>query len=208
MKTEIYNIDNAKVGEMELPDRIFGVKWNPDLVNQALSAQNANSRQTIAHAKSRSEVRGGGKKPWRQKGTGRARHGSTRSPIWVGGGVSFGPDKERIFSKKINKKMKRLAIFSVLSRKAKDGELRVVDSFKMESQKTSDFAKAIKNLVDLRSKNLFIASKESGAISRPAANIKKIRSIGSRSVNVRDLLDNKKIFLEKEAVAEIDNNFK
>jgi large subunit ribosomal protein L4 len=208
MKADVYNIENTKVETVELPDRIFGVKWNPSLVNQALVAQKANSRIAIAHAKDRGEVRGGGKKPWKQKGTGRARHGSTRSPIWKGGGVTFGPNNEKIFAKKINKKMKRLAIFGVLSRKMKDGELKIVDSFKMEKAKTSGWAKAVKNLVDLRSKNLLIASSASREIHRPTANIKKIRAIGSLSLNVYDLLDNKNIFMEKSAIGEIENNFK
>ena len=103
MKTELYNQNAEVIGEAELPDRIFGVKMNPDLVHQVLVAQMANSRQVIAHTKGRGEVRGGGKKPWRQKGTGRARHASIRSPIWKGGGVAFGPTKERNFEKKRNK---------------------------------------------------------------------------------------------------------
>ena len=116
MKINIYNLKKEKAGEIELSDRIFGVKWNADLVHQALNTQLANRRQPWAHAKDRAEVSGGGKKPWKQKGTGRARHGSIRSPLWIGGGATFGPSKERNFAKKINIKMKRLAIFSVLSR--------------------------------------------------------------------------------------------
>ena len=104
MKTDIFNQQNNKVDIIDLPERIFGVKWNPDLVHQALMAQLANRRQPSAHVKDRSEVSGGGKKPWKQKGTGRARHGSNRSPIWKGGGVTHGPTKEKNFTKKINKK--------------------------------------------------------------------------------------------------------
>src|ERR1700691_279808 len=102
MKTSLYNLKNEIVGQTELPDRIFGAKWSPTLVKQVLEAQSANKRSPWAHAKDRSEVRGGGRKPWRQKGTGRARHGSTRSPLWVGGGKSHGPRNERDYTQKVN----------------------------------------------------------------------------------------------------------
>ncbi len=208
MKIDVYNIENNKVGEMELSDRIFGVKWNPDLVNQALTAQLANSRMPIAHAKDRSEVRGGGKKPWRQKGTGRARHGSIRSPLWKGGGVTFGPSKDRVFFKKINKKMKRLAIFSVLSKKMLEKELKIIDSFKTEAAKTKDWNKILKTLADLRSKNLLLVANINKNIHNLTANIKNIQSISPLSLNIYDLLANKNVFLEKEAVMEIEKHFK
>jgi len=143
MKAELYD-NSAKVkGDIDLPDRVFAAKWNPDLVKQALDAQLANSREPLAHAKGRGEVRGGGKKPWRQKGTGRARHGSIRSPIWRGGGVAHGPTNEKIFAVKINKKMKQAAIFSALSKKLADGELKVVESLAISEPKTKLAAKAI-----------------------------------------------------------------
>ena len=128
MKADVYNLKNEVVGTMELPAEVFGTKWNATLVQQVLEAQLANARQPWAHVKDRSEVRGGGKKPWRQKGTGRARHGSTRSPIWVGGGKAHGPRNDKDYSQKVNKKMKRVALFSVLSKKAKDGEVKVFDT--------------------------------------------------------------------------------
>jgi len=123
----VYNQQGEKVGQVDLPAELFGVPLNRDLVHQVVVTQMANSRQVLAHTKDRSEVRGGGAKPWRQKGTGRARHGSIRSPIWVGGGVAFGPTKERVFAKKINKKMKRQALFMVLSSKVKDKEIVLLD---------------------------------------------------------------------------------
>jgi len=208
MKTEVYDIENKKVGEMELPERIFNTEWNPDLVKQALTAQTANSREVVAHAKGRGEVRGGGKKPWRQKGTGRARHGSIRSPLWKGGGATFGPTKERIFSKKINKKMKQSAIFSVLSKKLSENELKVVESFKAEASKTKDWHKILKGLVDLRSRSLLVVAPGNKNINGLTANIKNIQSISPLSLNVYDLLKNKNIFLEKEAVSEIEKHFK
>src|SRR5581483_12233223 len=125
MKTDLYNLRNEKVGTAELPDAVFGARWNAAVVKQVLDAQLANRRRPWAHTKDRSDVQGGGKKPWRQKGTGRARHGSIRSPLWVGGGVSHGPRNERDYSQKVNKKMKRAALFVALSRKMKDDEIKV-----------------------------------------------------------------------------------
>ncbi|MBI3638443.1 50S ribosomal protein L4, partial [Candidatus Wolfebacteria bacterium] len=139
MKVDVFDKQNNKVGTIDLPDGIFAVKWNPNLVHQALMAQLSNSRQNLAHAKGRGEVRGGGKKPWKQKGTGRARHGSIRSPLWRGGGATFGPTKEENFKRKINKKMRRLAVLSVLSRKFKENELKVVDNFETGDLKTKGF---------------------------------------------------------------------
>src|SRR5258708_29946620 len=121
MQTDLYNLKNEKIGTIDLPDKIFAAKWNAVLVKQVLDAQAANRRVPWAHAKFRGEVRGGGRKPWRQKGTGRARHGSTRSPLWVGGGKAHGPRNERDYSQKVNKKMKRGALFAALSRKVKEG---------------------------------------------------------------------------------------
>src|SRR3989344_1678996 len=120
METNIYNQEGKEVGKVSLPTAVFGVKWNPDLVHQAVVAMEANARTPVAHTKSRADVRGGGRKPWKQKGTGRARHGSTRSPIWVGGGVAHGPTNEKIFAKKINKKMRTKALYTVLSQKLRD----------------------------------------------------------------------------------------
>ena len=141
MKADIYNLNNEVVGTMELPVGVFGTKWNATLVQQVLEAQIANARPPWAHVKDRSEVRGGGKKPWRQKGTGRARHGSTRSPIWVGGGKAHGPRNDKDYSQKVNKKMKRVALFSVLSKKAKDGELKVFDTLVLDAPKTKNVAR-------------------------------------------------------------------
>lgn len=191
---------------MDLPDKIFGIKWNPALVHQALLVQLANRRQILAHAKDRSEVRGGGKKPWRQKGTGRARHGSIRSPIWKGGGATHGPLKERVFAKKINKKMNRLAIFSVLSKKLKDGELKMIDKFDTALNKTKEWNKILKNIIDLRSKTLLIPA-ASNNIHRLIANIKNIDAISAKSLNVYDLLKYKNVILEKEAVEEIEKHY-
>ena len=187
-----------------MPDRIFAVKWNPDLVSQALNAQLANARESLAHAKGRGEVSGGGKKPWRQKGTGRARHGSIRSPIWRGGGVAHGPSKDKIFAVKINKKMKQAAIFSVLSKKLSEGELKVVESLAVSEPKTKLAAK----MIGVFSKSaLVIPSSENKNIYRASANIPKIKSLGAESLNVYDLLCYKNVLLEKGAVELIDKHY-
>jgi len=206
MKVDVFNQKNEKVDTIELPDRIFNIRWNPDLVHQALVAQLANQRVAWAHAKGRAEVRGGGRKPWRQKGTGRARHGSIRSPLWKGGGVTFGPTKEKKFTKKINKKMKRLAIFSILSKKIKDNELKVIDEFKTDIKKTKEWGEILKNILDLRSKTLLIPSVANN-IHRAIANIRNVEAINAKSLNVFDLLKAKNIILEKKAIDEIEKHY-
>ncbi|MFA6258859.1 MAG: 50S ribosomal protein L4 [Candidatus Paceibacterota bacterium] len=146
MEANIYNQKGDIVGKVELPKRVFSVKWRSDLVHQVVEGMRSNSRAGTAHAKTRGEVRGGGKKPWRQKGTGRARHGSSRSPIWVGGGVTHGPLKDKNYKRKISQKMKIEALFSVLSKKWKEGEIFFVDTFNTSSSKTKDASLVIKNL--------------------------------------------------------------
>lgn len=207
MKVDVYNQQNKKVGETELSERVFAVKWNPALVHQVLGAQLSIRRAPSAHAQGRGEVRGGGKKPWRQKGTGRARHGSIRSPIWKGGGVTFGPNKERNFAEKINKKMRRLAIFSILSKKIKDGELKVIENLGGNLKKTSEWNKTLKGITSLKSKNLIIPAAKNN-IHRMVSNIKNVDAISPQSLNVYDLLKAKNIIIEKEAVSEIEKNYK
>ena len=136
METQIYNQKGEAVKKIKLPEEVFGLDWNDDLVHQVVVSMASNRRDAIAHTKNRGDVSGGGKKPWRQKGTGRARHGSIRSPIWRGGGITFGPLNERNWSKKINKKMKVKALFTVLSQKLKDSEILFVDNFNFEAPKT------------------------------------------------------------------------
>ena len=146
LKVKVYNTEGLPVGEQELLARIFAVKPNQALIHQAVITQQANERQVLAHTKDRSEVRGGGKKPWRQKGTGRARVGSSRSPIWIGGGVTFGPTKDRNFSKKLNKKMKQQALFMALTDKLQNENLAVVDKLEIAEYKTKAMNEILKNL--------------------------------------------------------------
>ncbi len=138
MEAKVYNQEGKESGTTTLPESIFGLPWNADLVHQVVVGMQSNARQNTAHSKGRGEVRGGGKKPWRQKGTGRARHGSSRSPIWRGGGVTHGPTNERNYTKKINKKMKVKALYTVLSQKQRDGEVVLLDALKLKAAKTKE----------------------------------------------------------------------
>lgn len=209
MKVDVFNKKNEKIEITDLPDRIFGVEWNANLAHQALNVQMANRRETLAHTKGRGEVRGGGKKPWKQKGTGRARHGSIRSPLWPGGGVTFGPVKEKIFARKINKKMNQLALFSVLSRRLKDDELKIIDNFDMKEdgeRKTKSIVKFLKVFFE-KSSVLLIASLENKFINKSISNIKSAGAISSQSLNIHDLLKYKNIMVEKQAINEIEKHY-
>ncbi|MEK7574382.1 MAG: 50S ribosomal protein L4 [Patescibacteria group bacterium] len=208
MKVDLFNQNNEKTGTIDLPDAVFGVKWNPDLIHQALTVQMANRRKVLADTKDRSEVRGGGKKPWRQKGTGRARHGSIRSPLWRGGGITFGPLKERIFSRKINKKMKQLAIFGIISKKLSEQEVKIIDTLKLEDRKTKNLASLVKKFVSPKESLLLIPAKENKNIYSAARNLAKVSALSPESLNVYDLLRYQKIILDQEAVGVITNHYK
>ena len=207
MITDVFDKQNKKIETMELPERIFGIKWNPNLVHQALMIQLANRREPIAHAKGRGEVRGGGKKPWRQKGTGRSRHGSIRSPIWIGGGVTHGPTKERKFGGKINKKANRLAIFSILSKKLENKEFKLIDDLKIEPAKSKNAVMFLKKIFGDKPNALLIASTDNQKIKRLVSNIKNIDAIGAKSLNIYDLLKYKNILSEKKAMEEISKHY-
>ncbi|MFA6270190.1 MAG: 50S ribosomal protein L4 [Candidatus Paceibacterota bacterium] len=138
MEAKVYNQIGKEVSQVKLPENIFGLSWNQDLVHQVVNSMMGNARTPIAHTKNRGEVAGSGIKPWRQKGTGRARHGARRSPIWVGGGITHGPRNDRDFSTKINKKMKTKALFTVLSKKFKDGEVVFLDNLSFKAPKTKE----------------------------------------------------------------------
>jgi large subunit ribosomal protein L4 len=146
MKADIYSAQGKKKGSVELPENVFGVQWNNSLMHQVVTSMQANARPTVAHTKGRGDVRGGGRKPWQQKGTGRARHGSSRSPIWRGGGVTHGPTKDKDYSREIPKKMRAKALFMALSRKLKDGELIFVDTFELNEPKTAAAKKSLMQL--------------------------------------------------------------
>ena len=202
MKAPVYNQKGKEVEEIELPKEIFDVKMNPDLLHQAVRYYEALGRQPIAEVKDRSEVRGGGRKPWRQKGTGRARHGSIRSPIWKGGGVTFGPSLEKKYQKEFPKKMKRKALFMVLSRKLKDEEIVLLDKIEISEPKTKTAIEILRNFKkDFQNKKTAIAlSKKDEKILRAFRNLKNISTILADSINAYFLLKNKYLIIEKDAV--------
>lgn len=150
MKTDIYNTQGKKAGQIDLPEAVFGLPWNEDLMHQVVVSMQSNARTPVAHTKGRGDVRGGGKKPWRQKGTGRARHGSSRSPIWKGGGVTHGPRNEKNYEKAIPKKMRAKALYVALSRKFRDGEIIFVDSLGLTTPKTAEAKKALVSLASVK----------------------------------------------------------
>src|SRR3989344_1319846 len=210
MIVETYNVKGEKSGEAKLPERIFGVAWKPILVKQVFDGEEANRRHPWAHTKGRGEVSGGGKKPWRQKGTGRARHGSIRSPLWKGGGVTHGPNKERDYTLKINKKMKQLAIFSVLARRFKDGEIKIVDSLVIAEPKTKILNDSLKGFIPekrITLNALIVPAEGDKNIYKATRNLAKIGATSAKSLNIYDLLKHKQILMDKSAVTVIDKHY-
>ena len=206
---KVYNQSGKEVGEVKLPANVFGLSWNADLVHQVVTSMLSDSRVIYAHTKGRGEVSGGGKKPWRQKGTGRARHGSTRSPIWVGGGVAHGPNGLKNYGRKINKKMKIKALYTILSRKLKDGEILFVDKFEIAKPKTTDAVKILESLSkikaysDIQSKKnnsaiIAISGKKFG-VEKSFANIGNVEVDEVRNINPVDLLNKKYLVIENPA---------
>jgi len=218
MKIAVYNQKGEKIGTTLLPKEIFEIKMNPDLVHQVIISQMANQRKIIAHTKDRSEVRGGGRKPWQQKGLGRARHGSIRSPLWKGGGVTFGPRKERVFKKNIPKKMRRKALFMALSDKVKNNFLILVDKLKINQPKTKLISQIIENLKlklstirtqkDFKRGSILIALPEMDKnIILAARNIIKLKTIQAKDLNCLDLLSFKYLIVPKESIKVIKKTF-
>ncbi len=207
MKVDTYNTAAKKVGTLELSDEVFGADYNEALIHQVVVAQLANKRQGTKSTLTRSEVRGGGKKPWRQKGTGRARQGSIRSPQWTKGGVVFAP-KPRDFSQKINKKMKRLATISALSAKVRDNDFIVLDSLELAEAKTKLVVAMLKSF-NLEDKKVLIvtANNDNNAVLA-ARNIQGASVTEASLVNVYDLVAGGKCIVTKEAVALIEEAYK
>lgn len=190
-----------------LPKEIFGMELNANLVHQIATSQMANRRKNIAHTKNRSEVSGGGIKPWRQKGTGRARHGSIRSPLWIGGGTTFGPRSETVFKKTIPQKMKRKALFMVLSEKARQGLVIVLDSLKIADPKTKSAIELLKNnSVAGESCLVVLPTLDRNAIMA-TRNIPKLATIQAKDLNCLDVLTYKYLIITKEGVEQIKNIF-
>ena len=197
----VYNMAGEEVGSMDLSDAIFGVEPNEHLLHKAVVAQLANNRQGTQKAKTRSEVSGGGRKPWRQKGTGHARQGSTRSPQWTGGGVVFAP-VSRDYTQKVNKKEKRAALKSALSAKVAESKFIVLDELKLDAIKTKDFVNVLNNLGV--AKALVVLNDNDEIIIRSAANVKDVKTALTNTINVYDILKYDKVIVTKDAVATIE----
>lgn len=203
MNIDVFNQLHEKVGEVTL-SKAFEAKWNPDLVHQVVVAYISNKRAPLAHVKDRSEVRGGGKKPWAQKHTGRSRHGSSRSPLWSGGGITHGPRSiEKNFEKKINKKMKHGALLSALSKKVSDGEITVVDSLNFEEKKTKSVSAMFKKFFIRKPSILLVTGGENKTVFQAARNIPKTDIIRVSELNVFDVMQHKVVMFERAAIESI-----
>ena len=194
---KVYNMNGDQVGTLDLDDGIFGIKPNEHVVHMVVTQLLANKRQGNKSTKTRAEVRGGGRKPWRQKGTGRARQGSIRSPQWKGGGVVFAP-KPRDFSFKVNKKIKRLALKSVLSAKVASEKLIILDELKLDQIKTKEMQKVINNLNTLKA--LIVMESNDQNVVLSARNIPDIKTAGVNTINVYDILKYDSLVVTKQAV--------
>lgn len=201
-KVSIRNMSGADVGELELSDGVFGIEPNEAVLHQAVVMQQASARRGTHKVKNRAAVRGGGRKPWRQKGTGRARHGSIRSPIWVGGGVVFGPTP-RDYSFRLPKKVRRLAIKSALSAKVKEDGLIVLDQLRFEEPKTKNMVQVLKNL-DAREKALIVTKEKDDNTYLSARNIPGVTCITSNNLNVIDLLAHDTVIMTVDAVQDVE----
>ncbi len=207
MKINLYNQKGEKVGKTDLPDEIFNVEINSDLLHQVIVSQMANKRQSSAHTKDRGDVSGGGKKPWRQKGTGRARHGSRRSPIWVGGGVTFGPKSEKNYKKTIPQKMKRKALFMALSSKVNDDELILIDDLGMKEPQAR-IAQSILEKLPLSDKSgLVVLSEPDKNIVLSFRNIPKTESIQAKDLTALNIRSFKKLIMTPDSVVKIKETF-
>jgi len=225
IKVKVYNQKAEESGEEKLSDKIFNIEPNEVLIHQAMVTQSANERQVLAHTKIKSEVRGGGRKPWNQKGTGRARAGSNRSPIWIGGGVTFGPRKDRNFKKKINKKMKQKAIFMVLSDRLKSNNMAVLEDLKLEEFKTKKAneliekfenkiikEKAVKTEDGKKKKAkrsiLFLIDEKHNETKYSIRNLEGIKLINIDNINILDLLKYRNLVLTKGCVKKLEETYK
>ncbi|GAT18481.1 MAG TPA: 50S ribosomal protein L4 [Lactobacillus sp.] len=198
----LFKQDGSQNGDVTLNDTIFGIEPNENVVFDTVLMQRASQRQGTHAVKNRSAVRGGGKKPWRQKGTGRARQGSTRSPQWVGGGTVFGPTP-RSYAYHLPKKVTRLALKSVLSQKVADGSLVVVDAFNFDQPKTKEFAKSLSSL-NVSTKTLVVLEEDNKNAELAARNLANVQVIDAKGINVLDVINNDKLVLTQAALSQIE----
>lgn len=206
MEAKIYNQKGGDAGKITLPEKVFAAKWRADLVHQVVEGMRSNSRSGTADTKDRGEVRGGGKKPWKQKGTGRARHGSSRSPIWVGGGITHGPLSAKNYDRKISKSMRAQALFSVLSKKMKDGEIIFVDSLSIDKPKTKDAVTVMNDLAKATGYKMLVNSKKPKVLTALFArnsnteksyrNLPQLDLVFVKNLNPLDILNHKYLLIE------------
>lgn len=206
-KISIYNEAGQSVGELQLSEQMFGLRPNQALIHEVMVAQQANARHPIAHTKTRGDVRGGGKKPWKQKGTGRARQGSTRSPQWVGGGVVFGPSNERNYSLKVNKKAKRQALWMALSDKVAHGSMSVLEALTVSTPKTKHAAAVFAKLPSAK-KTLFVVNGSQPVMMRMVRNLPRITMTSAQSLNLVDVLNHSNVVFLKDAVAAFEGIYR
>ena len=209
METKIYNQKGAEVGKIELPTKVFGARWRADLVHQVVEGMRSNKRAGTADTKGRGEVRGGGRKPWKQKGTGRARHGSSRSPIWVGGGVTHGPLAEKNYKRTITKSMRAQALFSVLSKKFKDKEILFVDSLDLSDIKTKNAKEVMKSLAKTSKWKIIENAKKpkilvaligrNEKIEKSFRNLPQLEIVFLKNLNPLDVLNYRYLLIENPA---------
>lgn len=204
-KVPIYNMSGAQIGELELNESVFGIEPNEAVLYDFVKMQMANKRVGTASTKTRAEIRGGGRKPWRQKGTGRARAGSTRNPVWTGGGVVFGP-RPRDYSYRLPRKVRRLAMRSALSSKVKDQSIIVVDALRFEEPKTKLMMETLKSL-NAGNKTLVVTADGDGNVTKSARNIPGVKPLRADFINVYDLLNYDTLLITKDAVARVEEVF-
>lgn len=212
LKIKVYNQAAESVKDLEISEKVFGLEANNELLHQAVVTQLANSRQVLAHTKDRSEVSGGGKKPWKQKGTGRARAGSSRSPLWIGGGVTFGPTKDRNFKKKINQKMKQKAICMTLSDRLANNSLVVLENLDFTEYKTKKFAALLaaveKKIINSDRRDILVVNEaKNDKALYSGRNLAGVKIINLENINVVDLLNYKNLLLTENAVKTLTERY-
>lgn len=207
IKVKLYDFQGKELGDEILDSKLFGVAVDPQIIQEIVVSQRKNAREVLAHTKGRSEVRGGGKKPWKQKGTGRARHGSIRSPLWIGGGITFGPTRERNFSVKVNKKAKKKALAMVLSDKVANSKLVLVESYNLPEAKTKLLQTAFTKLPNKNKSTLVITKNAEENIVRASKNLPKVHTINYGSLNLVDLMKNEYLVLNKELLKKVSEHY-
>ncbi|OGY94182.1 MAG: 50S ribosomal protein L4 [Candidatus Komeilibacteria bacterium RIFOXYC1_FULL_37_11] len=207
IKVKLYDFQGKELGEEILDSKLFGVAVDPQIIQEIVVSQRKNAREVLAHTKGRSEVRGGGKKPWKQKGTGRARHGSIRSPLWIGGGITFGPTRERNFSVKVNKKVKKKAMAMVLSDKVANSKLVLVESYNLPEAKTKLLQTAFTKLPNKNKSTLVVTKSAEENIVRASKNLPKVHTINYGSLNLVDLMKNEYLVLNKELLKKVSEHY-